>query len=163
MHSKDDWVSDNGRYTTIGLFRELWCGENPVFTLQDRHKVVDGVEYLSLKQLYLEMGDVHEYTFASTYLLGWKHWQALCDSPKLRDHIAAWRTELEIKLRSEAMEQMKALASSGDKVAVKYIADKGWEGQVKRGRPSKAEVEKEKKLLARASLETKSDYERIMQ
>ena len=162
-YNKDNFIGDNGNYVTQSLFREMWTGKgSPVFTLGDEDKVVDDVTLVSLKKIYLEMEDIHEYEFATKYLAGWKHWQAICNSNRLRLHVDEWRSELELKMRSKAMKQMKALALDGDKIAVKYIADKGWAG-TKRGRPSKQSIEDERKFQAQVHKDSEDDYARIVQ
>ena len=166
-YNPKDFKLNNGRYITKSLFVELTIPSKPeremaVFTTDDEDRVIDGKTYYSLKKFYLAMEDIHEYDFANTYLHGWKHWQAMCGSPVLAPMIQEWRDELEIKIRSSGFKRFATLAAEGNKDAIKYMADKGWEG-TKRGRPSKAEVEKERKIQAGISKEYDEDYKRMLQ
>ena len=120
----------------------------------------EGHLYPSLKMLYLQEEDPTEYTFATKYLLGWKHWQRLCENKLLRKHIDEWREELEIKMRSRAVKEMVRSAAKGGVVASKWLADRGWV-QRGAGRPSKAEVASEKAFMARVDEEYSSDVIRL--
>lgn len=115
----------------------------------------DKENWEKLKQEYLHARDVTEYLFAtqSSILDGgkpkdkWLHWQAICRSPYCKPDVERWREELEIKLRAEALRSIIETSKSEKGFqAQKYLADRGW-GQ-KRGRPSKEEVEGEKKKAA---------------
>jgi hypothetical protein len=61
----------------------------------------------------------------------------------IKPHVDKWQAELEIKLRSEAIQQMKLHAKQpGGTAAAKWLADKGYvqEGTKKAvGRPKKDE------------------------
>lgn len=152
-------TDDMGRPLTQGMFLEITYGDVAVYTLKDRDHEHNGKTYLSLKRLYLECADPTEYEFATTYLLGWKHWMRLCDNKQLRAHIDEWRDELEIKLRSAAVKQIIA-NSTVNVQASKWIADRGWATRGA-GRPSKAEVEREKKIQAGMSDEYAEDVRRL--
>jgi hypothetical protein len=167
-YSVEDFITDNGRFTTKSLFLEKTIpAQNrhlAVFTLRDDDRVVDGKTYYSLKKLYLAMEDVHEYTFATTYLHGWKHWKTMCATAELIPHITEWREELALKIRCQGFKEMKKLSEGGDRTASKYLADKGWDEQSgKRGRPSKEEVAKERKQLAAIQGELEDDFARMVQ
>lgn len=119
-----------------------------------------------LKEEYLEAEDVTEYLFAteSDVLDGgkkgdkWKHWQMICKSPYCKNDIERWREELEIKLRAKALREIiKTARSEKGFQAQKYLADKGW--SQKRGRPSKEEVEGERKKHAAVMDEVDELYE----
>lgn len=152
-----------GKWLTLALFwEERHPKYEPSFTLKDYDIERDGKQLPSLKHIYLSFEDPTEYSFATEVLGGWEHWQALCDSYKLKPYIAKWRDELEIKLRSTAIRAMVNSAKvDGSKglSAAKYLAEKGWEK--KRGRPSKDEVEKERKIAAGVSKEIADDLARM--
>lgn len=162
MLERSKAVDSMGKFLTQSLFLELGYGETAIYTLKDYDHELDGKTYPSLKRLYLEMEDPLEYTFASEHLLGWKHWQRMCENKAIRKHIDEWRDELELKLRSRAFKQTQSLASSGTFQAAKWIADRGWT-QKTAGRPTKAEVEREKKIQAGIHSEYEDDVVRMFQ
>jgi len=80
----------------------------------------------------------------------------------VREYIEAWRDEMTIRLQARALESLfKTALFEGSKgtPAARYLADRGWE--VKRGRPSKDEVEREKKIAAGVHDEVQKDIERL--
>jgi hypothetical protein len=152
-----------GRFRTNSLFLESnHDADIALYTYVDHDKVYKGKTFPSLRRLYVEMGDVTEYKFACTYLAGWEHWQRMCNNAEIRKEIDIWRDELERKVVSEAMEQIKALAKDGNYNAAKFIATKEWSGS-KRGRPSKAEKEAALNGEKRDTNETKAESARILE
>ena len=149
-----------GRSLTQSMFLEVGYSDAALYTLKDVDHEYNGKIYPSLKRLYLLEEDPTEYEFAVKYLLGWKHWQRLCENKLLRRSIDEWRAELEIKLRSRAVKEMIKSSASGKIVASKWLADKGW-AQRGAGRPTKAEVEGEKALLATVAEEFNEDVQRL--
>lgn len=140
--------STNGIPLTQSLFLEIGYTDYSVYTLKDDDYEYKGKVYPSLKKLYLEMEDVGEYLFASEYLLGWEHWQRLCSNKQVAEHIEKWRYELELKLRSQAIMQIKAKSKIENGInAAKWLAERGWDKR-QAGRPTKAEVERETKVAA---------------
>lgn len=107
--------------------------------------------YPSLKRLYLEEEDLTEYLFATKYFGGWHHWKLICEGP-LRDKIAEWRTELELKLQAKALKSILIEAECGTKnqfQANKYLMQKGWvTSDNRRGRPTKADIQKQASEIA---------------
>jgi hypothetical protein len=150
-----------GKPLTQSLFLEIgYNTEFAVYTLKDEDHVYEEKIYPSLKKLYLEMEDPTEYEFANTYLLGWRHWKRLCENKAIRKHIDEWREELELKLRCRGIKYTIKAASDGNFNASKWLADRGWE-QRGAGRPSKEEIDREKKFQARASEEYSGDVVRL--
>ena len=148
-----------GRYLTQSLFLEYqWDTDTAVYTLTDEDKVFEGKTFISLRKLYLEMMDPTEYQFACKYLWGWEHWQRIIENKMLYAYIERWQEELEVKIRAEAVKRMLSLESNFN--AVKWAADGHW--NVRRGRPTKAERERERKVRERAVKETETDSERIV-
>lgn len=156
-----------GRWLTKSLFKEFQYqameGIFPLFTLSDK----DDGDIPSLYRLYMEASDIPEYTFAKTYLGSWEHWMRLCESSFFKPHISAWRKELEVKVRAEALNTIiqvakdKSNKSSYD--ASKLLLKGEWKTteEKKRGRPSKSEIEKEaSRILAEDDL-LKEDYSRL--
>lgn len=149
-----------GRFRTQSLFLELGYSDEALFTLKDQDHQWNGKDYPSLKRLYLEMADPTEYAFATEYLLGWRHWQRLCENKVLGRQIEEWRDELEVKLRSKAIRDAIDAAKTGNFQAAKWVADRGWDTKG-RGRPSKAEVERETKIQSRIADEYNGDVVRL--
>lgn len=145
---KSNLRATNGIPLTQSLFLEIGYSDYAVFTLKDEDYEYNGKVHPSLKRLYLEMEDAGEYEFATTYLLGWKHWQRLCENKQVAKHIEEWRYELELKLRSEAIKLIRAKAVSEKGInAAKWLAERGWDKRGA-GRPTKAEVDHERKFQA---------------
>lgn len=149
-----------GRFITHSLFIETNYNEElAVYSLTDEDKEYNGRIYPSLRKLYLEENDPTEYDFANKYLYNWDHWLKICENKVLGAEIDKWRVELEVKLRSEAV---RAILKMDDKFQpMKWAADGHW--NVRRGRPSKDELKREKKIRERVAEETKSDADRIAQ
>jgi hypothetical protein len=163
MEDKRSLMLDSmGKYRTQSLFLELGYNEEAVYTLKDQDHEHNGTIYPSLKRLYLQEEDPTEYQFASKHLLGWKHWQRMCENKIIRKHIDEWREELEVKLRSQAVLDVISQARAGTFQAAKWVADRGWT-QRGAGRPTNADIEHEKKIQARISNEYGDDVVRMFQ
>lgn len=148
MIDKTKLKTENGKPLTQGLFLEIGYTKYSVFTLKDEDYEYKGEVYPSLKRIYLEMADAGEYEFATTHLLGWSHWQRLCANKQIAKHIEEWRYELELKLRSEAIKQIRIKASTEKGInAAKWLAERGWDKRGA-GRPSKEDVEQETRIQA---------------
>lgn len=158
--TKDKLVDDSGRPLTQSLFLEIGYTDFAVFTLKEQDYEYNGKTYLSLKRIYLEMEDPTEYEFASTVLLGWKHWQRLCENKQIRKYIDEWREELEYKLRSKAVKYMLTSANGGNYQAAKWFADRGWDTRGA-GRPTKAEKDGHARVQERLHDEYGSDVIRL--
>lgn len=157
---REQMLDDMGRPLTQSIFLEIGYSDAAIYTLKEIDHEHKGKVYPSLKRLFLEMGDPTEYEFATTYLLGWKHWQRMCDNKLLNTHFEEWRQELEIKLRSKAVKDMINAAKDGNYSASKWLADRGWSNKGA-GRPTKADIEGTKKILARTNDEYSSDIVRL--
>ena len=151
-----------GRYLTQSLFLELGYKDQAVFTLKDDHYTYNNKFYPSLKKLYLEEGDVTEYQFANKYLLGWEHWKKITENLAIFKYIRSWREELELRIRAEALRNAIESARKGNYQAARFLINGEWK-PTKNGRPTKREVEKEKRIQAgidKAAEE--ADYLRIV-
>ena len=144
-----------GRWLTRALFVELADPElvdkyPPKFTLEEA------------RTIYLECEDPTEYLVAMELVGDWDHWNALLANPTVMSYINKWREELEIKLRSKAIQHIQSL-SFGEKgfAAAKWLAEKGW-AEKKAGRPTKKQVEQEAKMEAGISSELAADASRIL-
>lgn len=157
---KSKFLDGGGKPLTQSLFLEIGYTEQSVYTLKDEDHFYEGRLYPSLKRLYLEMADLTEYEFANTYLLNWRHWKRLCENKLIRKYIDEWREELELKMRSKGVKEAIKAAEQGGFQAAKWLADRGW-AQRAAGRPSKEEIEREKKFQARTADEFSADVVRL--
>lgn len=160
LPNKAALVDTAGRPITQSLFLELGYSDLAVYTLKDEDYDYNDKYYFSIKRLYLEKADPTEYEFASEYLLGWKHWMRICQNKAIARHVEEWREELEVKLRSQGVKHLLQSAKTGNYQAAKWIADRGWDTRGA-GRPSKSEIEKEKRIQERISDEYGADIHRL--
>lgn len=164
-HTK--FKDEMGRYRTQSLFWELRHENYEAhFTLKDYDIERDGKHYVSLKKLYMAYDHIpgFEYDFALDTLGSWDHWNKLCNDsiPLIKDTIKAWRDELDVRLKAQGLKALIQASRDNDPKGVqaaKYLAEKGY--QVKRGRPSKEEVERELKHSAKSRKDLETDLERI--
>lgn len=157
---KSKFKDSMGRWLTQGLFIDFQYDPTfAVYTWQDQDKEYKGVVYPSLKRLYLESEDVHEYNFATTHLGSWQQWVQMQGNKILSRHIEIWREELDLKLCSLGLQKLLDSADEGNYQAAKYLADRGW--NKKRGRPSKQDLEKERAFHKRVDDEFDEDFQRI--
>lgn len=149
---------------TSSLFKETskdWKDPMCQFTLDiDDWVGSDGKEYLSLYKMYMACDDPTEHKFANECLGGWDHWQRILMNAEVRSYVERWREEMQLKLRSAAIQQLREIAK-GDKgaTAARYLAEYGWEK--KAGRPSKEDVAKQRSHEAGIHLELDEDLERL--
>lgn len=158
--NRNQLLDGSSRPLTQSLFLEVGYSEEAIYTFKEVDHFYNGKTYPSLKRLFLEESDPTEYTFATKYLLGWKHWQRMNENKLLRKHFDEWREELEVKLRSEAVRQAIAHAASGTFQAAKWVADRGWATRGA-GRPSKADQDKEKRIQEKIDEEYSGDVVRM--
>jgi len=163
MFEKDTLTDHVGSYRTVSLYRELNQSTlEPLLTLKEVDYEYKGRILPSLHRLYMEISDPTEYRVAMEIFGSWRCWQRQVNSKAIFEHIAEWREQLEIKLRSEALTALISTAvEPGPKgvAAARYVAEKGWEKRA--GRPSKAEVERQKKIHAGINSAVESDAERL--
>lgn len=163
LHS--NMKDDMGRYRTQSLFWETRTeGYEPFFSLKPYDLEKEGKVYPSLKQIYLTYDHVpgFEYEFATDVFGSWDHWIKLAETSQLKDIFKEWRQELDIRIKALSIKAMMIAARDNDAKGVnaaKYLAEKGY--TAKRGRPSKEEVERERKIQAGVTKELQSDMERI--
>ena len=158
---QSDMKDKFGKWRTYSLFKEHKIKGYP-FYWSLKEKGTD--ELPSLREIYLSYNHIpgFEYEFAQEVIGSWIHWQRLCRSG-IKQHIAEWREELDIKLKAKAMRVIIDNSVTGEGAsrlqAAKYLADKGYSPI--RGRPSK---EEKAGLLKRDSIvnsEIEDDLERV--
>jgi hypothetical protein len=160
MTKQEQMLDRMGKFRTQSLFLELGYSDEAIFTLKDEDYEYEGRQLISLKRLYLEEEDPTEYKFATTHLMGWRHWQRMCENKSIRAYIDEWRDELEVKLRSRAVGDAINAARTGNFQAAKWVADRGWATRGA-GRPTKADVQHEKQVQARIDSEYNGDVIRL--
>lgn len=162
MIDKDRLKDSMGRPMTQALFLEIgYEQDKAVYTLKDEDHFYEGKTYPSLKRLYLEMEDVVEYEFSKEHLLGWQHWQRLNRNKALSKHFEEWREELELQIRSNAVQGIIDMTASDNFQASKWLADRGWDKKAA-GRPSKQEKLKEDRMNKRLEEEFNADVIRLL-
>jgi hypothetical protein len=147
-----------GRYLTKALFVELTDREMaekypPLCTMKEAH------------DLYMLIADPTEYKFAQSLLYRedttfWDHWQRLLNTADFMLYLTKWREELDAAIKSDAVDKLRSMSDESP-VAAKWLADKGYETKRKAGRPSKQEIETEKKNMAHADKTVEDDADRI--
>ena len=150
-----------GNFRTLSLFYETNITDlEPLFTLKDDDYTVGEATYMSMKQIYLSFDDPTEWEFVQSVFGNWRHWQKILGNKRLRSYIDQWRMELEIKLRSQAVRNMVKHSKQRDSAA-KWLAEGTWKG--KRGRPSKDEVERERKVQAGIEQDLDEHWARLVE
>jgi hypothetical protein len=160
MYTREQLKDEIGNFRTLSLFLETnVTSHTALFTLKDDDYEKDGVQYLSLKRLYLSYDDPTEWEFVMAVFGNWRHWQRIIGNKILFSYIEQWRDEQEIKLRSKGIKSLVRMSKDKDSAA-KWLAEGAWKG--KRGRPSKAEIEREKKIQANIVKDLDEHWDRLM-
>lgn len=111
--------NDRGVRLLKGLFWEVALDHSKcLYTLRrdDREVTLDDgtqVTIPSIRRLYLDCMDPTEYDFANKYFEDFEHWELVANSPFLAEHVASWRKELKIRIKSEAYKQIAQEAFMG--------------------------------------------------
>lgn len=150
-----------GRYLTQSLFLECYTGNDkyePVFTLKE----FDYQGLPSIRRLFLEYDDPTGYLFAKEVLGSYEHWKQLIKLQWFKEHVDEWLIELDVKAQANALKKIKSISEQESNVAfqaAKFLAEQGWKN--KRGRPSKQEIEHERKVAAGVDSAVEGDLQRI--
>lgn len=158
---------DRGAWRTLSLFYEHRHPDyTPLFTIyeKDRYVEEEDVTYPSLKQIYMSYDHVpgNEYDFAIETLGSWEAWERITKASRLVEMIKSWRSELEVKIRSNAVKSIirtSVEGSAAGATAARWLAEKGYAPT--RGRPTKAEKEGHLKQEERIRDEVDADLERV--
>lgn len=159
------------------LLRALFFEENITdrslveWTLKEYDHTVEDKTYPSLYRLYMEANDPFEHNFAQKHFGSWDHWQLLLGCSWFKPHIEKWRAELEVKLRSQALNVVREVAMDPDHKyglqAAKYLLDGSWvkkedlaKGKV--GRPSKAAIKAAALEMMDVNSDIDEDYNRLV-
>lgn len=164
-----NFKDDLGRKLTKALFWEKSDDKSQVlYTLADE----DRGDIPSLYRLYMELGDLTEWEFATKYFYNWEHWKQLCSISWFIPHIARWREELDLKTKADALKRIRQEASDPKAKntfsANKVLIDRSWEKSKPKapkrrpGAPSKEEVLGELKKEVQDKKDLDTDFQRIM-
>ena len=149
-----------GRYRTQSLFEEfkhVTPAYEPLWTLREEGSLP------SLRALYMEISDPTEYAFAIEAFGSYKQWLKIKNNKSIQTWMDDWAFELEVKIRSDGIRGVAEEAKGGKAKfnANKAMAEGFWSKQSHRGRPTKLEVERERKIAAKLDAEFADDADRI--
>lgn len=163
-----------GRRKTQSLFEEgnLFMSadkkETAVYTLKSAKN--NPTSLPSLKDLYMEVADPTEYQFAIEAFGSFDYWLEILGGdqygihPKyIRQHIKDWRDELEVKLRSEGIRNLRKHAATKPNAALFFADGQFSVTKNKRtaGRPTSEEVQRQLQLEAKAAKEANEEASRL--
>ena len=150
-----------GRFLTLCLFTENYEFQNPkyppVYSLRDPDPNIKN-QLPSFKKLFMDSKDITGYTVAMQELGSWDHMLKW-----FLKHWTKWVEEMEVMLKAEGLLKIQQHVlgdGSTSFQAAKYLSDRGWDP--KRGRPSKAEKEKELKKEKALEEALEDDMGRIL-
>ena len=108
-------------------------------------------------QIYMSCDS--EYEAAMLLLNSWKHWEVLCNAPGFMKELVKWREEREIREAAIGKKVLIEEAENGNVAAARYLVDINTKR--KAGRPSKDEVEGQKRKEAAINNKVSSLIERM--
>lgn len=115
--------------------------------------------------LYLRVADPTEYRFAVRAYGDWTSWESAIAKEPIKSLVDKWRRELEVKLRSEALQRIMDVAGNegtrDSLQANKYLLEANFSNKNKAGRPSKESVAKEAQKLMDSQRSIEEDYKRL--
>lgn len=154
---------EQGRWLTRALFFETALPvmrakfDCPYTLKEDDYTDAAGNHYKSLRKIYLSLNDPTGYLLATEELGSWSRWNAISKAAFFKPHLKNWQEELEIKILATGFAGMIAEATGGGRssaTASKWLAEKGWDKENTKGRPSKRKIADEAKKLERIKEET---------
>jgi hypothetical protein len=129
------------------LFYEKWIElpidmrrHEPPFTLNNEKE-----GFLCFRKEYVNDGDPTGYTTAMRIFKDYFYWEYLCGIAWFNEAKEGWDRELDAKLKAEGIKKIRELAQGDDPKALnaaKFLATLDYKrGGLKRGRPSKEEID----------------------
>lgn len=159
---KKHFLSPKCVYKTLSLFVEKnTTKEKAIFTL----KPFDWKGYTSFKRIYLECCDPVGYVFAEKHLYDYEHLMKLKNNKVLIPFFDKWDLELDLKMRSQAIQSIRGLSQEAGTTALsaaKFLAEKKYEYKGK-GRPKKEDVARRVAEDARLTQQLDEDYNLLQQ
>lgn len=114
---------------------------------------------------YLRIADPTEYRFAIRTFGSWSKWEAVCSEDPIKSRIEQWRKELEVKLRSDALQRIMDVASNegtrDSLQANRYLLEANYGNKDRVGRPSKVAALAEAKKIVQHQNNIAEDYKRL--
>ena len=161
--------TSQGKLRTKSLFWELsyFEPEHVIFTLKEADIVREGKTYTSLRKLYLSYcaTDPTEYTFAWAVFGSWETWLQLSRSNYIKKDVEAWRKEVEVKIKSEAIRSIADEMRTGGRSsfgAAKLLLERGWLDDKSASKAKQKLAEKEEEEMDKQALSLLSeDAERL--
>lgn len=150
------FVTTNGQYLTQGLFYEFRY-QTKLDYIPYTLKEYDFDGYISMYRVYMEADT--EYEAAKILLNSWKHWEILAESPMIGGYIQKWREERDIKDAALAKAVLIKETKAGNTSAAKAVLEASTKR--KAGRPTKIEVESEKRKQAKIDSKVSSILDRM--
>lgn len=154
----------SGQHLLGSLFFEINTEDRSlvVYTLKDR----EHQGYPSLYLAYMAVADPTEYRFAIEHLDGWAHWEKIQGCSWFQEYIVKWRSELEIRMKSQSLARIMAVADKPSKehfIANRYLLEGGWKTAQERkvGRTTKEHIKKEASRLASEAREVEAHALRL--
>lgn len=166
--SEPTFQNSMGTYYTKALFVEHSTPESDWslvrYTLRDQDVEKNGVTYPSVRRLFVELEDESEYLFATTYFASWKHYQKLLRCKWFICVIEDARQELQVRLASRNLQEIRKKAEQGNLQANTYLLEqKHREKKSSVGRPTKARILEEANSLIDERDEVSDDLGRILE
>lgn len=144
-----------GKFLTQSLFVETNNTEEPApYTLATYDRQKDGRLIQSLHKRYVEMEDIGEFEFANKYFENYHHWLKVKASAFFKDYYAAMVTELNAKMRSKSIKQMRQQVDEGtaSQATLKYLADNDYQ-KAPVGKPKRTKAPKKEGNVVQADFE----------
>lgn len=112
------YIDNMKRPVVVGLFKE-WARPNakfkPIYTLEE------------WREVYMRHADPTEYGPAMELLDDWDHWLLVRNHPTIKPIIDKWQIEVEVKVRSRAVQHMmKHSQGQNGAAAAKWLAEGGY-------------------------------------
>jgi hypothetical protein len=160
------YKGESGAWLTEALFynrmfdrpKAKWTYQ-PLFDLYDNRPGL-----INCRETFVNLRDPTGRRWALAYLGDWNHWLRLIKCPWFREAYDVWMAELNLQLKSEAIqvayEIMKGENGAQALAAAKFIAGEEYNAS-KRGRPSKAEVTGELKKAVEILSQEDEDFQRM--
>ena len=162
---RDTFLGPTG-FRTKALFKDHpqaeGNGEYQVFFIG---KEKSSKDYISLKEVYMAIEDPTEYEFAMVVFGSYRHWLHIAELSWAKDHVAEWRNELQMKIKSGAIKGVVNLVDDDytkettKLQALKYLANSDYAEKIT---TSKAKKTAKKDSIAQAvSSEMSEDFKRL--
>ena len=167
FYKNSPYRDSQGRLLSSKLFFERTLPdkrEKVKYTLKDQ----DHEGYKSLYLLYMESGDLTEYTFANDYFESYEHWLAITNQAWFKPYLERFRRDLETKVRSAALRAIINESQSASKnafTANKFLLERGWVDKEKntKGRPSKEDIKQAAMDQVDSAKRLEEDFLRVIE